>query len=547
MKKYVLIAAAMMAVMPMAAQETYENARLLQDDLNGTARYVGMGGAMEALGADISTIGTNPAGLGLFRHSTINGSFGIVAQASAPSFAQGTKTNVSFDQIGFVWASKNGRNSYLNFGFNFKKNKNFDYILAAAGNLGGRASQNALSFLKLIGADDPVTGETTFNFKNGHGTDIWTSQLDNLYYNHLNVDNQGVFGYSFANNYLLNREESGYIGEYNFNISGNINDRVFLGMTFGLKDVHYKGIATYAEDLVSSTTLGPAGSVVTDDERRVTGSGFDIKAGIIVRPVAESPFRIGAYVHTPTWYSLTTKNYTRMYNNTNPHIDGYDEHFYQSNAYDFKLFTPWKFGFSLGHTIGNYLAIGATYEYADYSSTDTRVNDGGYYETWYDWYGPYTEYYQGSYSDRVMNSHTDRTLKGVSTFKVGLEYKPTSDLAVRAGYNYVSAMYNSDGEKDGTLDSYGTNYASATDWTNWKSTNRFTLGIGYNIDKLSLDLAYQYSTQKGDFTPFLGGSGDVHYLDEIGQLQTHHIDNYAPSTEVKNNRHQVLFTIGYHF
>ena len=99
MKKLFAIAAIVVASMPAAAQETYENARLLQDDLNGTARYVGMGGAMEALGADISTIGTNPAGLGLFRHSTINGSFGIVAQASAPSFAQGTKTNVSFDQI----------------------------------------------------------------------------------------------------------------------------------------------------------------------------------------------------------------------------------------------------------------------------------------------------------------------------------------------------------------------------------------------------------------------------------------------------------------
>lgn len=52
--------------MPLAAQETYENAKLMKGDLNGTARYVGMGGAMEALGADISTISTNPAGIGLF-------------------------------------------------------------------------------------------------------------------------------------------------------------------------------------------------------------------------------------------------------------------------------------------------------------------------------------------------------------------------------------------------------------------------------------------------------------------------------------------------
>ena len=62
--KYIMMAAAMVAL-PTAAQETYENAKLAGTDLNGTARYVGMGGAMEALGADLSTISTNPAGIGL--------------------------------------------------------------------------------------------------------------------------------------------------------------------------------------------------------------------------------------------------------------------------------------------------------------------------------------------------------------------------------------------------------------------------------------------------------------------------------------------------
>ena len=59
-----------------SAQETYDNAQLATKDLNGTARYVGMGGAMEALGADLSTIGTNPAGIGMFRRSMVAGSFG---------------------------------------------------------------------------------------------------------------------------------------------------------------------------------------------------------------------------------------------------------------------------------------------------------------------------------------------------------------------------------------------------------------------------------------------------------------------------------------
>ena len=62
MKRKVCFAALVMAViLPATAQDTYESARLLGSDLNGTARYVGMGGAMDALGADISTISTNPA------------------------------------------------------------------------------------------------------------------------------------------------------------------------------------------------------------------------------------------------------------------------------------------------------------------------------------------------------------------------------------------------------------------------------------------------------------------------------------------------------
>ena len=67
--KYCLAAALPMFALSMAAQETYQDTKLIGNELNGTARYVGMGGAMEALGADISTIGSKPAGIGLFRCS----------------------------------------------------------------------------------------------------------------------------------------------------------------------------------------------------------------------------------------------------------------------------------------------------------------------------------------------------------------------------------------------------------------------------------------------------------------------------------------------
>jgi len=92
MKKLFMMAALVVGIMPVAAQETYENVKIAQEDLNGTARYVGMGGAMEALGADISTISTNPAGIGLFRKSNINVSFGLVSQADAQNAVGGNAT-----------------------------------------------------------------------------------------------------------------------------------------------------------------------------------------------------------------------------------------------------------------------------------------------------------------------------------------------------------------------------------------------------------------------------------------------------------------------
>ena len=39
------------------------------DDLIGTARFIGMSGAMTAVGGDPSAVKLNPAGLGIYRHS----------------------------------------------------------------------------------------------------------------------------------------------------------------------------------------------------------------------------------------------------------------------------------------------------------------------------------------------------------------------------------------------------------------------------------------------------------------------------------------------
>ena len=513
MKKIIAIAAMTMGIMPVAAQETYENAKISWSDLNGTARYVGMGGAMEALGADISTIGTNPAGIGLFRKSSASMSLGMVSQQDGKAFGGGHTNNMSFDQLGFVYSSRTSSTGYLNFAFNYHKSRNFNYILSAADQL-HNASQNKLTYAKAKN-ELLFEGNGAPNFDRPY---VQCNQLDDIYARNLLYDyDSNTWYYENADRYQMDRRHWGYVADYDFNISGNINNRVYLGMTVGIHDMHYKHYSEYTEYFSVNSPIQVA------DDRKISGAGADIKLGVIFRPIEYSPFRIGLSVATPTWYDLTTSNYTAISD------AGGSE--YNSEEYDFKLYTPWKFGVSAGTTFGANLALGASYEYTDYGTLDSRYKTGEHYNWWYD------DYYEESESDEEMNRHTADMLKGVSTFKVGVEYKAAPEVAVRFGYNYVSPMYQKDGFKDGTLDSKASYYSSATDYTNWKATHRLTCGVGIQLDQVNLSAAYQYSVQKGCFEPFMS------YEDSW----TPDDDNIVSPVNVTNKRHQVLLTATYTF
>lgn len=519
--KYLYLAAMAILAMPAAAQETYQDTKMVDNDLNGTARYVGMGGAMEALGADISTISTNPAGIGLFRRSVVNISGGMVSQSDASTDLRygnstasfnGNKTNASFDQLGFVYSHRVGRRSYLNLAFNYHKSRNFDQILNAVGAL-SNASQNKNTAYKYDYAK---------NLSN-YEQDLMWNAVDANYSSMMAYDQANdQYDYLDGTAYLFGQYQKGYIGEYDFNISGNINERVYLGFTLGIHDVNYRSNTYYSEDLVDGTIAD------TWEDLRIDGTGYDVKLGAIFRPVETSPFRVGVYVNTPVFYDLTSQGVhdLSMSNETTSASNS------SYSNYSFKLNTPWKFGVSVGHTVGNYLALGATYEYSDYGSIDNRVNDGGYYD---DWYGYYYEY---SSSDQVMNRHTENSLKGVHTLKLGMEVKAAPQLALRVGYNYVSSVFDKDAFRDGSLASPGTANATSTDYTNWKATNRFTLGAGYSANHFTVDLAYQYSATNGDFYPFMS------YYSSTGDPTQ---DNIVEATKVTNKRHQLLLTLGYKF
>lgn len=89
---------------------------------------------------------------------------------------------------------------------------------------------------------------------------------------------------------------------------------------------------------------------------------------------------------------------------------------------EFRLQTPWTYNVSLGYTVGTSLALGAEYEYQDYSTMKFR--------------GP-----TGSSSEFTFENSTRPMMKGVNTLRLGLEYKVIPQFALRAGYNYSSGNF----------------------------------------------------------------------------------------------------------
>lgn len=525
MKKILTSIILLSAAMAGNAQDTYQSATLTEKDLSGTARYVGMGGAMEALGADISTMSTNPAGTGLFRKTQATTTFSMqTVSGNDVNYLDPSKTKASFDQIGFIMAMPSGNGNYLNFGFNYHKSRNFNSLLSASNSL-DNASQNKLSFIKSKNFD---WDKNENNY----------SQVDYLYDYTLNsiVDKNGNieehFKYYYnSNRFNIQQIEEGYVADYDFNISANFNDRLYLGLTVGVQDIHYKNKSLYTESILAADDRTALGTVELEDVREITGTGMNIKLGLIGRPLEDSPFRIGAYVHTPTWYKLTSSNYTTLYNNL-PKDHGNYDYTPSEEVFDFKLNTPWLFGLSLGHTVGQDFAFGVTYEYSDYKSLDNRVIDDRYYD---DYYGTWEE---SSSSDKLMKYHTEKTLKGVHTVKVGTEVKVMPCLALRLGYNYVSPKYSADGYRDGSIYSQGTYYASRTDYVNWKATNRVTAGIGFSMKNFFADLAVKYSKTDGEYFPFM-----AFYADKGSE----EMNNICDATKVSDKRAQLSLTLGYRF
>jgi hypothetical protein len=513
MKKSILAIAVILNCSFIIAQTEFDAMKFVQNDINGTARYMSMAGAFGALGGDVSAIKDNPAGLGIYRSSEMTGTLNMMSQSSNSTWNLGIGTDkmngLGFNSFAYVKAnptflSENSSAGLLssNWSFSYNRLKSFD----RNSTIKGSSQNSSMTDYMAYFTGNITSNELTYSNDPYNNTNIpWISEVayqgflinegvnsSGSYWGSLLGDNEQV-----TPNYFI--QERGHVDEYSIGWAGNFSNSFFFGATLNLQSVNYNLNSQYSEN------FGAGGGMTLNNTLTTSGSGFNLNVGAIYHPI--DMLRLGVSVHSPTLLNLTDNNYANLdyyFSNTN------NGNFSTPEAYNsYMLLTPWKFNGSAAIIIGTKGLISAEYDYS-LDANSMFLDENGNSQ---------------NYSDE--NTGIKTMLQNVKTLKIGAEYKLNNNFSLRAGYAKMTAETNPLADK---LMRYNTTRTDTEYFIN-NGTNYITAGIGYHQDNWYLDLAYMNKTLSETFYPY--NSNNLTYK--------------VNPASVSTNTNNLAVTIGFRF
>ena len=547
MKKSILLAtAALFLPTALSAQSAIDAYNISTGELRGTARFMSMAGAFTALGGDLSSLNQNPAGIGVYRGSDIGITLDInmmnskTADIGSP-FAR-SQTHADVNNFGYVGTYNLGGSTAvtLSWGASYSRLTSFHRRYQG----GDMAMQTSLSnyittftdgidtsYLKFVDGYNPYQDRSEnaapwlsiLAYNSGMITPL--SSVDDNGQNHDTSIYDGLWQYPVdgqpqirptTGSAGMEVDERGYVDEYTIDFGGSVANVFYWGIGLGITDLSLTQNAYYGEDLLNANVPANAASGIEEGNggfgllnwRHTSGTGFNAKFGVILKPVNE--LRIGLAVHTPTYWSLST-NYTGDTEfDYSSGINGSE--YTDEAAYDWRLNSPWKLTAGIAGVIGGRGILSVDYEYQAFGDMKTK-NDRGYD---YDYY----------------NDDIKSYFKSSNMIRVGGEFRVTPNFSVRAGYAYQSTNVKDD-VKDSNVEVYtmGTNPAYTLD----SDTQYITCGLGYRISGFYIDAAYVHKHRSSTYHAFTSFKDyDGYWYD-------------APQAKVTDNNSQLVFTVGYKF
>ncbi len=574
MKKIYLFAASLAVPFMADAQSAIDGFRFSQPDMKGTARYMGMGGAFGALGGDLSSISTNPAGLGVYRRNEIGITMDVDIQ-NATSETQGVKntqnqTKFLVNNVGGVasWNLANSVMPNINIGFTYNRAASFNqhysglvptlsnsmtnYIAGSSNNEGVTVADVSALF-----DSDGFVSFDPYNPNDGGYAAPWLSILGyNSYFITPSGDDDqpdwiGQWGATTSGSGAFDVTTSGSADEYNIAVGGNVANKVFWGIDFGIVNLNYSMTAIWGENLQNAVVDNPEGVENSSSQWSMTnrynasGTGYNIKVGFIYRPIQE--LRLGVSFASPTWYSINESYLASTNYNYSVYIPDMQDNYavtnggqWGLNSYNFR--TPWRLTVSAAGVIGRNLIVSADYEWQRYNKMRFYNGGGGYYDYGYDdgfndWGWPYYAPAQKASPALIntdpwyaTNADIEDYYQSTSTIRLGAEYRITPRFSVRAGYSYVSSPVRNEA-KDGSMLIYTS--GTMTNYRMDNSTNYITCGLGYNFNNFYIDGAFVHKRMTSEYHAYTPDPANP-------QIP-------SPTSKLSLNNNQIIVSAGVRF
>ena len=440
MKKILLILLLAYGLSPIAKSQDVQ--RFAQRSTMGSARYVGMGGAMTAIGGDPSAAIDNPAGLGLYRRSeisiTIDETIDHTQQTGSNDIYQ--RTRFAAPQITAIWAwgkaNKQRGLVFNNFMFTYHRLANFNRDVVVQG--GGMGMVPT-----ICNITNDMGGVSEENLQNRPWDNVEIGWLSILGYEAYLIDpiekNQWQPAVHFTNG-LLSISETGTSDQYTLSWAGNINNQWYIGIGLNVPTINYTKHTSLQESNKSN-------SAELKSMFHVSGVGVSGSLGLIYRPI--QALRIGASLQTPTVMNLSRQTTGDMYST----IAGqrYEILTPESGVMDIKIASPLRSSVSIAGQIGNVGLLAVQYD----------------------------------------NAHS-KEMEDMHTLRIGAEAQAYRGLFFNAGYVYESSFMREEEPK--WLLGYN-EIRTDMDYRYTAATQYASAGIGYRCDKVVAQLAYQYSWQ----------------------------------------------------
>ena len=528
------------------AQDAFDVLQMSQTELRGTSRFQSMAGAFGALGGDLSTMTQNPAGIGVYRNSDLGITLGLDFNSTKSGVDKMNQTKFNVNNVGYVGAIRLNSETVpnLNFGFSYNRNKSFSRhyiggVLDIPTSMSNFIADEFVNMADFTPDDLYWTDDFNpyFDYPYAPWAAITTFDMPTKGDGYVGIINdrgdgsllmQGLYGQGTKGNAYYEVDEHGHADEYNIAFGGNISNKLYFGLDFGIMDLDFHSFQAYEENLDNAYVLADDeslfGSPIINQNTHADwglynylhseGTGVNFKLGLIWKPT--QTLRLGAAFHTPTYYDMRDTYYVAaslkafqdgnmLYSAEKGSNNGYD----YSSEYTIK--TPWRFMGSVAGVIGKSGIISLDYEYV--ANQTMRIGD--------DRGGDYPDV-----TDRVKTY-----FKPSHIIRLGGEYRVDPNWSLRAGYSIKTTQVEKGvDEYDYNITTVGSNPTYQYDNT----VQHITCGVGYHYKSFYTDLAYVHQIRESVYNAFSPINDRFGYEPNV-------------SADVKDNNNRISLTLGMRF